>query len=74
VADDKVANPSAFLTWAHRDPGWSSAETSEWRNEVYAFCLVLRASGIDVDMDLFHLTERGIDWTRYGPTQIVDRG
>jgi hypothetical protein len=73
VADDKVANPSAFLTWAHRDPGWSSAETSEWRNEVYAFCLVLRASGIDVDMDLFHLTERGIDWTRYGPTQIVDR-
>jgi hypothetical protein len=73
VADEKIPNPSAFLTWAHRDPGWGSAEASEWRNEVYAFCLVLRASGIEVDMDLFHLTERGIDWTRYGPKEIEDR-
>ncbi len=28
--------------------------------------------GIDLDVDLYHQSERGADWTRYGPLQVAD--
>lgn len=34
---------------------------------------MLRGFGIDVDADLFHKHEPGIDWHRFGPKAIADR-
>jgi hypothetical protein len=65
-------NPSVFLTWAHRDAGWEDADEEAWAQQVAAFAYVLRGYGIDADVDLFHQTEPGIDWTRWGPKQITD--
>jgi hypothetical protein len=33
----------------------------------------LRGFGIDAEVDLHHLSERGVDWTRFGPRAIVER-
>jgi WD40 repeat protein len=63
-------NPQAFITWAHRDPGWDEDTSRAWKEEVYAFCLELQGWGIRADVDLLHQAEPGIDWTRFGPHQI----
>ena len=65
-------NPKAFITWAHRDPGWEDSDEAAWTEAVYSFALLLRGYGIEVDVDLFHQSERGIDWTRFGPLRIRD--
>jgi hypothetical protein len=72
VSDATSANPTVFLTWAHRESGWAEADEAAWRDEVYTFSEALRRYGIDVDVDLSHQSERGIDWTRFGPRRIVD--
>jgi len=63
-------SPSVFVSWAHRDPGWTEERTDGWREEVLAFVTVLRSLGVDVDIDLFHLHDRRVDWTRWGPAQV----
>ncbi len=29
--------------------------------------------GIDVDLDLYHLHDPAVDWSRYGPEQVARR-
>ena len=65
-------HPSAFITYAQRDPGWNDAQAAAWREEVHAFAAVLRRYGIDAKVDLFSLHERGVDWTRFGPRAVVE--
>ncbi|MDQ6855125.1 MAG: hypothetical protein M3046_15795 [Actinomycetota bacterium] len=65
-------NPKAFVTWAHRESGWNDSQANAWAKEVYTFAVLLRGHGIDVDLDLFHQSEPGIDWTRFGPLRIRD--
>jgi Holliday junction resolvase len=68
----KSEHPSAFITYAQRDPGWSEVQTAEWREEVHAFAAVLRSYGIDAKVDLFAMHERGVDWTRFGPRAVIE--
>jgi hypothetical protein len=72
MAEASEPSPKAFITWAHRDPGWEDSDEAAWTEEVYSFALLLRGYGIDVDIDLFHQSEPGIDWTRFGPLRIRD--
>ena len=65
-------HPSAFITYAQRDPGWNDAQAAGWREEVHAFAAVLRSWGIDAKVDLFALHERGVDWTRFGPRAVIE--
>jgi len=65
-----VISPSVFASWAHRDPGWSDERAHAWRQEVLSFVTVLRSLGIDVDIDLYHLHDRRVDWTRWGPARV----
>jgi hypothetical protein len=68
-----MPSPRAFVTWAHRDPEWDDAQATRWREEVRSFAYVLRSLGVDAEIDLFRRSQRGIDWTRYGPKEIEDR-
>ena len=72
VVEPVPVNPKAFISWAHRDPGWEDSDEAAWTQEVYAFALLLRSYGIDADLDLFHQSEPGVDWTRFGPRQVAD--
>ena len=63
-------NPTAFVSWAHRDPDWGDDDARAWEREVYAFAYLLRGYSIDLDLDLFHQSEPGVDWTRFGPKRI----
>jgi hypothetical protein len=65
------APPSVFVSWAHRDESWTDDEAQDWERTVAEFATVLRRLGIDSDVDLYHLDEAGIDWTRFGPQAIV---
>lgn len=72
VAGDAAgAAPRAFLSWAHRHARWADSQAQEWARTVADFAYLLRTRGVDVDVDFFHYTERGIDWTRYGPDSIL---
>ena len=35
-----------------------------------SFVTLLRSLGIDVDIDLYHLHDRYVDWTRWGPAKV----
>lgn len=61
-----------FVTWAHRDEGWSEDEERDWQTQVSRFVVTLRTNGIDADVDLFHLEDKSIDWTRFGPQKVHD--
>jgi hypothetical protein len=63
-------SPSVMVSWAHRDLGWDDARAEHWKYEVLTLAVVLRALGIEADMDLFHLHERAVDWSRWGPLRI----
>jgi HEAT repeat protein len=67
-----VPNPTALLSWAHRSPGWDDDRTAAWQEEIVQLVRELRMRGIDVDLDLHHSSERGIDWTRFGPRAVMD--
>jgi WD40 repeat protein len=64
--------PNVFVSWAHGAPDWTSPEVQAWRSEVASFVDALRKFGIDAQVDLHHLSERGMDWTRYGPRAISE--
>ncbi|MGW7494778.1 NACHT domain-containing protein [Streptomyces luteogriseus] len=61
---------SIFVSWAHAHPSWDDERTSHWESTVFSFVELVRSNGIYADVDLYHLSERGIDWTRYGPQAI----
>lgn len=63
--------PTVFISWAHANEGWSRAQIAAWQGDVATLAATLRSLGVDADVDLFHLDE-STDWTRYGPTAIVD--
>jgi hypothetical protein len=65
-----VTAPRAFLSWAHRHALWTDHQAQDWAQTVVDFAYLLRRCGVDVDVDFFHYTKRGIDWTRYGPDGI----
>jgi hypothetical protein len=62
-ADGDVARrPTAIVSWAHGNDAW--------QDTVLEFATKLRvAGGVDVDLDLWHLTDHQ-DWTTFGPTAI----
>ncbi|MCW2549969.1 MAG: hypothetical protein JWN96_4429 [Mycobacterium sp.] len=62
-------HPTAFISWAHRDPDWDNEQTGARRDFVLRLAAGLRASGIDVDVDQYHTSEQ-VDWTRWGPRRI----
>jgi hypothetical protein len=62
--------PTAFVAWAHSDTGWTPTQREDWAETVAQFAGALTIHGIDADVDLYHLTEPGTDWTRYGPQAI----
>ena len=55
-------SPTAFVSWAHSDDAW--------QKRIASFAVALRNSGIVADVDLFHATEPGVDWSTYGPDAI----
>lgn len=69
---------SAFISWSHTSDAAreatgqveAAAADARWRDQIAALVVALRDRGIDADADLFHLHERGIDWTRYGPNAV----
>jgi hypothetical protein len=60
--------PTAVIIWSHTEPGWTSTEADARRNQVARLAALLRANGIDVDVDLFH--HQGEDWSRWGPEAV----
>lgn len=68
--DARPTPVKVFISWAHSGESWNSDQVKDWAREVVEFAGVLRANGIDADLDLFHINEDDVDWTRYGPRQI----
>jgi len=66
-------HPTAFVTWAHSGDGWTDDNARAWADEIRTFCIVLRGLGIDVEADVFHFDEPGINWDHFGPRAIADR-
>ncbi|WP_404385032.1 toll/interleukin-1 receptor domain-containing protein [Knoellia locipacati] len=61
---------TVFVSWAHADEGWSQGQADEWASQVAALVGNLRNSGIEADVDLYHMHDADIDWTRFGPNAI----
>src|SRR3954447_2863658 len=66
-------SPTAMVAWAQRGPGWGDERATSWRDEVAAFATALRQYGIDAIVDLHFESERGMDWTRFGPQAVQSR-
>lgn len=62
--------PSAFISWAHKHSSMTPADAQEWERQVAEFATDLRQIGIDVDVDLYHLDDPEVDWTRFGPDAV----
>lgn len=65
--------PTAFISWAHKHASMSTQAAQEWERQVAEFATTLRQVGIDADVDLYHLDDVDVDWTRYGPNSIRGR-
>jgi len=62
-----------FILWAHKDRRWSEERVAQYKEAVYAFAQLLdRIADLQVEADLFHYDEKGIDFTRWGPQQVED--
>jgi len=61
--------PTAVVLWAHGSADWRAAEEEAWKKTVLAFTELLRAGGIEADLDLFH-GHSPTDWSRFGPKAI----
>ncbi len=70
VPGEQPPPPTALVSWAHANPGWDDEQKEAWKQQVKCFADLLRAHGIAADLDLFHLTETSIDWTRWGPDKV----
>lgn len=65
---DASRHPTAFISWAHADPDWDEAAVAARQDAVLRLSAALREAGIDVELDLHHLSE-SVDWTRWGPAR-----
>ncbi len=64
--------PTVFLSWAHRaNPGVGD---EAWKEQILRFAAALRASGIDTEVDLYHMHDADIEWSQWGPRMIAERG
>jgi len=72
LADHSVV-VTAFITWSHTSNAGATAGDDQdsrrradeaWRDEVYDLVSVLRRQGIDAELDLAHLHDPEVDWTR----------
>lgn len=64
-------HPSALVSWAHADASWSDEEVSARKEAVLLVSNLLRANGIDADVDLYHQSE-AVDWSRWGPKRVAE--
>ncbi|MGY1691127.1 hypothetical protein [Geodermatophilus sp. SYSU D01105] len=79
--DSGPAAPQVVISWSHasnagrglEDRAAQRAADEAWRDEVLEFFVALRRLGIDADIDLAHFSERGVDWTRWGPRMVRER-
>ena len=62
--------PTVFVSWAQRDPGWDDDQAAAWKYQLWEFVSALRRNGIDAALDLHHQSDRGVDWTRWGPRAV----
>ena len=62
-----------MVSWAHANTDWDQNQTAQWEHAVKEFAQLLRTCGIDADLDLWHLSETSIDWTRWGPDKVRTR-
>jgi hypothetical protein len=70
-----------FVSWSHASDAGSAladaaarqAANDTWRDQVYRFVVALRGFGIDAEVDLGHLSDADVDWTRFGPTLVRER-
>lgn len=60
-----------LVSWAHSHPDWEQSRAEEWERIVAEFTTALRQFGVEADVDLYHLDEIGIDWTRFGPAAVA---
>jgi len=72
VSQARSQNPTSLVSWAHRGEDWGSAEGEEWQRQVTEFTAQLRQLGVEADLDLYHLHDDDIDWTRFGPQAIAN--
>jgi hypothetical protein len=61
--------PRSLVSWAHANTDWDQNQTAQWEQAVKEFAELLRACGVDADLDLWHLSETSIDWSRWGARQ-----
>lgn len=71
MPDPRRRHPSALISWAHVDPGWSPDQVDARRDAVFELATTLRRNGVDADVDLYHLSA-SVDWTRWGPLRIAE--
>ena len=71
MSDPRPRPPSALISWAHVDQGWSPGQIDARREAVFDLATALRRNGVDVDVDLYHLSA-SVDWTRWGPLRIAE--
>lgn len=69
---DAAVAPTALISWAHRNTGWTDDETAQWQRNVESFAALLRTHGVETDLDLWHAHESTIDWTRWGQNKVRD--
>jgi hypothetical protein len=63
-ASPSTGPTTAFVSWAHGSEAWEET--------IARFAFRLRELGIDADVDLFHLSEAGINWATYGPSATTE--
>lgn len=59
-----------MVSWAHANTDWDQNQTAQWEQAVKEFAQLLRTCGVDADLDLWHLSETSIDWSRWGPDKV----
>ena len=59
-----------MVSWAHANTDWDQNRTAEWERAVKEFAELLRTCGVDADLDLWHLSDTSIDWSRWGPDKV----
>lgn len=64
--------PTALVSWAHRDEGWSDLQAEEWIEKVVHFATLLMSNGVNISLDLWSETDPNVDWTRWGQRQVQD--
>lgn len=72
VSQSNATTQRVFVSWAHANSGWSEEAQEDWQSKVVKFAMGLRANGVDADIDLFHLEDTSVDWTRFGPQKIQE--